>query len=111
MVWETSSGIREKLSSSREAVREEVKVHLREGVEPVRADDTKKTLILRAARLFGLTAKRAKRLWYGDFETIPGDELDRIRAKALLLRQDREKRLDAELTAVRERIAQLELDL
>lgn len=98
-------------SATPESVRAEVQALVRETAEPARVGEGVKAAITRAARCLKLPVNRVKRLWYGEVAIIPGHELQNIRERAALHRRQRERQLDAELAAVRERIAQLELDL
>ena len=82
----------------------EVSEGLRRLSEPVRAGESVKALIAKAARKVGLSYSRAFSLWYGR-GVVRAEELERVRA---LLRTNRQENLNAEIAELRERLARLE---
>ena len=83
---------------------DEMSVGLRRLAEPVRAGESIKLLIARAARRSGLSYSRAYECWYGQAK-VRADELDHVRA--LLNARDREA-VDDEYDFLRRRLAALE---
>lgn len=82
----------------------EVSESLRRLAEPVRAGESIKALIAKAARKSGFSYSRAFSLWYGRGK-VRAEELERVRA---LLRTNRQENINAEIAELRERLARLE---
>lgn len=72
--------------------------------EPVRAGESVKALINKAARRSGMSFSRVRELWYGRGK-VSAEELERVRA---LLRTNRQENINAEIAELRERLARLE---
>jgi hypothetical protein len=62
------------------SVKAEAASLLREMVAPPAPGESVKALIGRAARASGLSFIRAKKLWYGEAQTILAEEMDALRA-------------------------------
>lgn len=63
------------------SVADECADHVRVLAGPRGPDDSIKALIRRAARVCGLTPGQVKRLWYGEWKTIPAEVADRLRER------------------------------
>lgn len=72
--------------------------------EPVRAGESVKALIGKAARRSGLSFSRVRELWYRRGK-VKAEELERVRA---LLRSNTHENINAEIAELRSRLARLE---
>ena len=85
----------------------EMSAALRRLAEPVRAGESVKVLIGKAARRAGLSYSRAFECWYGRAK-VRADEMDRVRA---LLQAKEQEAINAEIVERRQRLARLEEQL
>lgn len=85
----------------------EMSLGLRQLVEPVRAGESIKALIGKAARRAGMSYGRAYECWYGRARVRP-EELDRVRA---LLQAREQEAINEEIAELRQRLARLEEQL
>lgn len=77
---------------------------LRRLAEPVRAGESVKALIGKAARRAGLSYGRAFECWYGRAK-VRAEEMDRVRA---LIQAKEQETINAEIVELRARLAALE---
>ncbi len=82
---------------------------LREAANPPRAGELVKAQINRAARVLGLTPRRAETFWYGRPTRILAEEADRLRAWRAARAKRTRDRLLAELAALDRTERQLRL--
>lgn len=80
---------------------------LRRLAEPVRAGESIKALIGKAARRAGMSYGRAYECWYGRAR-VRAEELDRVRA---LLQAKEQEAINVEIAELRQRLARLEEQL
>jgi len=85
----------------------EMSLGLRQLVEPVRAGESIKGLIVKAARRAGMSYSRAYECWYGRARVRP-EELDRVRR---LLQAKEQEAINVEIAELRQRLARLEEQL
>lgn len=89
------------------SISSEMSAGLRQLSEPVRAGDSIKALIGKAARRAGMSYSRAYECWYGRAK-VRAEEMDRVRS---LLQAKEQEAINVEIVELRARLAALEEQL
>jgi hypothetical protein len=89
----------------------EMQAIVRFAAEPTRAGELVKAQINRAARILGLTPRRAETFWYGRPGRVLAEEADAMRAWREHAKRTRRDRLLAEIAELDRRELQLRLDI
>lgn len=63
---------------------------------------------MEVARKLGLSVRRARAYWNNEVNSVRAEEADRIRAYRRVLLEERHRRLDGEMQALKIRLSQLE---